>query len=362
MKILIPILGFGRAGGYRVLSELANNWVKFGHDVDFLVNVSSDEPYFPTVAGVITIDAWGRVVNQKKKAMPNGLVNIISLGLAIHSISENYDVVLANHSLTAWSVSFGIQGNATGLYYIQAYEPEYYAFSKGVKAWVMQRMSSKSYAFDLAQVCNSPTYIGYKNVCAKEWIPPGVDFSIFYPNKLSKKLELSDKVIIGCIGRTEIDKGTIYVLKAFEKLAKISEKYHLCIAYGNLPNGWEHPRANIIVPANDLELGCFYRSVDIMIAPGIGQHGAPHYPVMEAMATKIPVVTTGYLPANEENAWIVPERNEDSIVTAVEEIVSMDEHSRLNKLKLASHAIKEFSWEKISADFIHFMESKVTRY
>jgi hypothetical protein len=33
MKILIPILGFGRTGGYRVLSQLATEWCKQGHAV-----------------------------------------------------------------------------------------------------------------------------------------------------------------------------------------------------------------------------------------------------------------------------------------------------------------------------------------
>jgi len=44
MRILIPIGGFGRAGGYRVLSELANHWIALGATVDFLVDHRSDPP------------------------------------------------------------------------------------------------------------------------------------------------------------------------------------------------------------------------------------------------------------------------------------------------------------------------------
>ena len=66
MRILVPILSFGRAGGYRVLSELANNWVSRNHDVDFLSPDSSDEPYFPTKAEIRWVNGEGVVSAQRQ--------------------------------------------------------------------------------------------------------------------------------------------------------------------------------------------------------------------------------------------------------------------------------------------------------
>lgn len=59
MRILIPMLGFGRAGGYRVLSELANVWLRAGHDVAFAVPATSEVPYFPTEATIHWLDGKG---------------------------------------------------------------------------------------------------------------------------------------------------------------------------------------------------------------------------------------------------------------------------------------------------------------
>ena len=37
MKIIIPLVGsFSKEGGWRVLSELANAWIRMGHEVVFL--------------------------------------------------------------------------------------------------------------------------------------------------------------------------------------------------------------------------------------------------------------------------------------------------------------------------------------
>ena len=82
-----------------------------------------------------------------------------------------------------------------------------------------------------------------------------------------------------------------------------------------------HKWLEIVRPNSDAELADYYRSVDILVAPGTVQHGAPHYPVLEAGACGTIVVTTGYLGATEETAWLVSNRSAESIVTAVESII-----------------------------------------
>ena len=164
---------------------------------------------------------------------------------------------------------------------------------------------------------------------------------------------------MGCIGRKEPSKGIKYVIDAFNILKKQGWNVQLSIAYGNLPSEYDLPEgATISIPRNDIELGQFYRSVDIMIAPGTIQLGAPHYPVMEAMACGIPVVTTGYIPAakDKDNSWIVPIRDTDAIVESVKEII-VDSDLRRRKLANAHNDIKDFSWEFVSAKMIDIFQS-----
>src|SRR5262245_20141477 len=108
MRILIPILGFGRAGGYRVISELANNWISIGHHASILVNENSAPPYYPTTAEIVWIDDRGCRVSgctgSERSGSMNVLRNLRSIYRALVSFQPEHDVVLANHSLTAWPV------------------------------------------------------------------------------------------------------------------------------------------------------------------------------------------------------------------------------------------------------------------
>jgi hypothetical protein len=56
MNILITVLGFGRSGGYRVLSKLADELINLNHNVYFLSPDSSKDLYFPTKAKILWTD------------------------------------------------------------------------------------------------------------------------------------------------------------------------------------------------------------------------------------------------------------------------------------------------------------------
>lgn len=348
MKIIIPVLGFGRAGGYRVLSQLANEWMKNGNEVDFLCPDSSDEPYFPTSAGIVWVNGVGDISEERgAKTKPGGWYHLKSLYRGLNVIGSHYDVIFANHSLTAWPVALASCGNATKVYYVQAYEPEYYTSSKTFKGYMLATLSAFSYHLPLKRIVNAPIYFCYRNLRASQFVPPGVDLDIFKPIEISRKIEGAQTIVIGCIGRHEPEKGTIFVLRAFEELYKRDSRFRLRVAYGNLPIGWKHEHCEVIVPNNDEELADYYRSLDILVAPGTVQHGAPHYPVLEAGACGVAVVTTGYMGATPETAWIVRNKDAEAIVESIMEIVS-DDNLRIEKRAKFLDETKHYAWKHVS--------------
>lgn len=362
MKILIPVINFAKAGGYRVLSELANAWVDFGHRVDFLVDHRSPPPYFPTRAGQLRFDRHGITDGHAGAATfaesGNGPSIYLGMWRGLRQIAQNYDIVLANHSLTAIPVALTHGGAARKFYYVQAYEPEYYALESGAKSRFLGWLSSLSYRLPLKQIANAPIYVGHPQIRAQQWVPPGIDARIFHRRHGEPHPDPTQPWVIGVIGRREPTKGTVFALRAFEELARRDPVIRLKVAYGNLPEGWQHERAEVVVPRNDQELADFYRSIDIMVAPGTVQLGACHYPVIEAMACRTPVVTTGYLPADATNAWLVPVADSSAIARAVEAIINAPHEERALRLDRAAQATTRFHWDRVGAEMLAIFGSE----
>ena len=366
MNIDIPILGFGKAGGYRVLSRLATEWKRMGHTVRIFSNQASIAPYFPTEAEIVWLsDSGNRVKTNNPQLLQHsgGMVHVaknlwsLFLGLCRHSRST--DVILANHSLTTWPALFSIT-RGKKFYYVQAYEPRFYATSTDGRRSLLQVQAWLSYFLPLRRIVNAPLYLRYRNLRAKSWVPPGVDFSIFKP-QAGLQRENNTILTLACIGRKEPDKGTSCVLEAFALLKSKNKQVCLLVAYGNLPQEMKDMQGiEIVVPANDSELADFYRSADIFLAPAIGQHGAAHYPVLEAMACGVPLITTGYLPANSENCWLVNEKDPRAIVNAISSICTneVDRTFRVNK---SLEDIRRFKWDSVAAEMeVLFAESLST--
>jgi glycosyltransferase involved in cell wall biosynthesis len=356
MRILIPVSTFERAGGFRVLSELASHWVDSGAQVDFLVDHRSDDPHFPTRARVLRFDLQGVQDTPTPRGRFTAGGNALSIygGMwrAVQQVGAGYDIVLANHSLTSFPIWLARTGAAAKVYYIQAYEPEFYEHPRHWRNAVLRAVTRLSYALPLQRVVNAPLYLKYREIRATRWIPPGLDTRVFARRHQAPSFVAGQPYWLGTIGRTEPIKGTADVLMAFEQLAARDPRAHLRVAFGNLPPGWSHPRCEVVRPQGDAGLADFYRGVDLLLAPGTAQLGACHYPVMEAMACGTPVITTGYMPADTSNAWIVPVHAPAQIAQAVLDLTTTPAEALLAKLDLAFGAIQPFAWPHVATEFL----------
>lgn len=274
----------------------------------------------------------------------------------LHRYAENADIVLANQSMTAWPV-FLARLNARKYYYVQAYEPEYYSLMPGLHMPVLQALSFGSYMLPLKHIVNAPVYLGYNALRAHASVPPGIDFTLFYPTKNRDKQH--SRLIIGCIGRTEVFKGIKYVFDAYHMLSQKGISVELRVAFGNAADELD-PNIHIVVPKNDQELGDYYRSIDILVAPGTVQLGAAHYPVMEAMACGVTVVSTGYLPADNHNSWIVPVHDASAIADAITDILANPDE-QMCRVAQAVKDIQPFTWNAAAVSMLHEFNNSAFR-
>jgi len=344
-KILIPILSFGRAGGFRVLSQLSNYWGYAKCDVTFVVFHESDSPYYPVNGKIIWIDINGYKVpsnNSKYDAKNSILKRVYALYKYLRKHSREYDIVLANSNQTAWPVWVG--SSSINFYYIQAYEVGFYSASN-IKGLLKRCSAYFTYFLPLHRVVNAEIYKKYKNINSKHVIPPGLDLNIYYPRAFSKKQ--NKNFVVGCIGRKAEWKGANDVGEAVKLLRSHGYDIKFRVAFESI----KYTDHELVTPDGDESLANFYRSLDVLVAPGHIQLGAIHYPVIEAMACKVPVITTGYYPANNENSFIVPIKNPGAIAETIEKIIQ-NYKSATKKAEIAYTYMSQFKWTVVSTKFL----------
>ncbi len=357
MNILIPVLGFGKQGGYRVLSKMASEWVDMGCKVSFISVADSIYPHYPTKAEILWVKK-GKLVPENTKVLKKTwlkkamafVTRFIDLKKGIEKVGFDYDIVLANQSLTAFPVSWA-KIDAHKCYYIQSYEPLQYAASNEWYSFALRQLSIRSYKLSLYQIVNSPVITRSPNINAQEFVFPGIDLSIFFKKNTSVG---THTLTIGCIGRKEPFKGTAIAIDAYQILKKNGLEINMKIAFGqeyfDNDNDIRFER-----PSNDTELAAYYRSLDILIAAGTLELGAIHYPVIEAMACGTNVITTGYYPANDSNAVIVPVNNAEAIATAIINLLK-DPQMALAKAEQAHKDVQQFAWRKQSTKMLEIFQ------
>jgi len=352
MRIIIPIIGFAKSGGMRVLSGIADGMIKNGYDVIFICPKNNSVPYFPTRAKIITYNL--KYSNIKYIRV---IENLFMMWHKLNKVVCKNDVVLANHSFTAWPVAF--TKKCRKYYYVQAYEPDFYS------NFFAKTLSRLSYKLKLNIIVNAAYYAEQYDIFkGAPVLLAGVDLLNIVPNSTDsienkyKSVISGDKeLIIGCIGRDQEWKGTSVAIDSFLRFRNSNHnvKCKMKVAFF-LPSKYEDIEGVINEqPHGDTNLINFYKSVDIFLAPGYLQLGALHYPILESLACGVPIIHCGYKPGDSNNSWIVSPKNITEIVNNIYHILNSYDKA-IQKIKLGIETSKSYSWENVASNFIQIIK------
>lgn len=354
MKILIPVLSLGKSGGIRVLSNLANYWMGMGNEVTIVISDQLNDPYYPVTCNLVYINSKGEKIKKNSGIKTSSIAQLRAIYRFLKRHSYDYDAVIANYNLTAYPIALG--SSAENFYYIQAYEPEFYDELDSFKKYIYEFLAWSSYFLPLTRVVNSNLYTRYKNIVTDYIVYPGLDLNTYHP-KVRKLKGKNDKFTIGCIGRDILWKGSEDVSEAVKLLHKEGyDNIELVVAFH--PVSYE--KHKLVQPDGDDNLSDFYRSLDILITPGHIQLDAVHYPVIEAMATCTPLITTGYYPSSKENSFIVQVKDPADIANKIKYVMNNYDFA-IEKSKLGLKDIEQFSWNNIASKFLKIISERIKK-
>jgi hypothetical protein len=340
LKIIIPVLGFGRAGGERVLSKLATELMSCGHDVSFIAPDNKTEPYYETTANIIR----SKVSKSRFK-----IARIISLyyNLWRKCIESKPDVAVASFHLIAYLVAILPIKRSGKYYYIQAYEVNFSESKLG------RLIAYLTYHLPLKKILNSPGLIPHKIDDSIGIVPAGLDLNVFHPK--TADCAKNSHVSIGVIGRKEKHKGTSEVVSV---LCSLEHKEETIINIAVYLDEMDRERlisagfqVNFVPVTSDLELASFYRSNDIMVAVGLVEDGAFHYPCAESMACGC-LVISNYAPLAETKSKLKLEKfDANKLYEAINDCLGFSDEEKKNEIQSNISILKKYDWKIVGETF-----------
>lgn len=344
MKIIFPVVGFSKSGGYRVLSKLADEFIACGHEVVFVSPCYGGRPYYPTNAKIISVKSYFDKIRVLR-------VLFGILAVFINILKNKKGVVIANHNITSYIVHF-LPARFKKYYYVQAYEV------KLVSGFAHKLVAYLSYLLPIKKIVNSENILPGRITKIVGVVPAGVEVNLF--RDCGVLYDKTKKIKIGFVGRVEKYKGSNEIISAFSELV---DKYDLILNVAvHLPFVPENiaKKTNYFPINNDSELADFYKENDIIVATGLIEDGAFHYPCAEAMASSR-VVISNYSPLVLDRIIINPGlqlKNVDSlkIVKALEYAINMDQKAQRAEVEKNQTTISSYSWDIIGSKFLELID------
>ena len=328
-------MGFGRAGGFRVLSKIADNLIKRGYIVSFLAPFDRATPYYPTHAPIVKVFYPCSKVRYLKV-----IFAFIAMTLKLFRVKD--DFIFFSEHLLSYACFFNFRKRTKKVYYIQAYEVNL------VHGKLFKIIACFSYYFSHHKIVNYdgllPDKFRYQGI-----VPAGVDIELFKKNE--NHLWGMTVPSVGIIGRVEPWKGTREVVKVLERMVAERDfnfKVNIAIHQPALSTNLARLTSFHMIK-NDAELATFYQTNDILLAVGLIEDGAFHYPCAEGMATSL-VVISNYSPlTNSGSEFALSKFDSEAIYEKLKLALSLSgqkiQEEGSNNRKLIE---KDYSWDSIT--------------
>ena len=122
----------------------------------------------------------------------------------------------------------------------------------------------------------------------------------------------------------------------------------LYIAFGNPDDFINYEGISCFQPHGDESLGKFYRKLDYYFCAAYSQLGGFHYPLAEAMSCGVPLITTKYYPADNNNAWLAEPKNTQDLIDKFE-LAYKNAELREKKVRHGLIDVQQFKWELVGS-------------
>jgi len=157
------------------------------------------------------------------------------------------------------------------------------------------------------------------------------------------------------VGRITQRKGIKYLLEAMKGFDKSEVELHIIgFVHGNGDALKEYAGLfTLHPPLQQYELFKKYAEYDALVLPSVFEGFG--LVILEAMAAGLPVITTPNtmgpeLIVNDENGYIVPIRDIDSIKVAIQNLLNKNEEERMVMADGAHNAALQYSWDAYAAN------------
>lgn len=183
-----------------------------------------------------------------------------------------------------------------------------------------------------------------------EVIPPGIDLDLF--KSINKEID-TKKLKIGFIGRREPYKGSREIIDVLSKFYLNNRfDFSLNIAVYMDVNWMNKIESfNFYEIHNDEQLADFYRLNDIIIATGLIEDGAFHYPCAEAIASNC-LVISNYAPlVNGESILSLKSFDKEELAKKIEQCFELSQSDIINELASNYQLVKDSSWSIVGDKF-----------
>ncbi len=339
MKIAFLLYGLIQNGGNTVLFRVGNGLQRRGHEVVYYVAEPEQELPFPSICSFVFAE----------REYPNAIGRI--RWLTTRHIEA--DAAIATFHPTSIALQLNRSPVSKKLYYVQAYEPEFYTDSTWhlVRRWPMMLMAGASYLLPLTKVVNcdgSRRGLSWRDRESAPECPPGIDLNLYRPSSRAKC-----DLVIGHIGRREHWKGSDDFFRAMVELRRAGHEFRVRVAYDLWPetHGLEYEAVH---PRDERELSSFYSSLDVLVST-VRQKGFG-LPPLEAMASGAVCLSTpiDFGRPMVDHIPILP-CSARSIVEAMKRY--LEHHGKDRIVSAGFETAQRYSWDRIIDRWCSLLEA-----